>query len=84
MMMSRPKEMPIESIEQEREAFLRNIRIPQPEDVFFTLPGGDPDKAIALLESWCESDDAEEQRETFAYLKRVLDEDRLSERKLFP
>jgi hypothetical protein len=33
----------------------------------------------ALLE-----DDAEEQRETFAYLKQVLDEDRFSTRRLFP
>lgn len=28
--------------------------------------------------------DADEQRETWAYLQRVLDEDRLSARKLFP
>lgn len=33
----------------------------------------------ALLEG-----DEEEQRETFAYLKQVLDEDRFSTRKLFP
>ena len=33
----------------------------------------------ALLEG-----DAEEQRETFAYLKQVLDEDRFSTRRLFP
>jgi hypothetical protein len=29
-------------------------------------------------------DDAEEQRETFAYLKQMLDEDRFSTRRLFP
>jgi hypothetical protein len=29
-------------------------------------------------------EEAEEQRETWAYLRRVLDEDRLSDRKLFP
>jgi hypothetical protein len=29
-------------------------------------------------------DDAAEQRETWAYLQRVLDEDRLSDRPLFP
>ena len=29
-------------------------------------------------------DDAEEQRETFTYLKQVLDEDRFSTRRLFP
>lgn len=39
---------------------------------------------IDLLRSWREDGDAHEQRETWAYLKRVLDEDRLSERKLFP
>ena len=33
----------------------------------------------ALLEG-----DEEEQRETFAYLKHVLDEDRFSTRRLFP
>ena len=42
--------------------------------------------AIQLLESWCNvsEEDAREQRETFEYLKRALDEDRLSNRKLFP
>lgn len=43
--------------------------------------------AIELLRSWPEADDEEdavEQRETWEYLKRVLDEDRLSDRKLFP
>ncbi len=39
--------------------------------------------AIALLRSWCE-DDEQEQRETWKFLKRALDEDRLSDRKLFP
>jgi len=42
--------------------------------------------AIALLRSWqeCSEEEAQEQRETMEYLKRVLDEDRLSYRKLFP
>ena len=42
---------------------------------------------IQLLRSWREDDDEEdarEQRETWEYLRRVLDEDRLSDRKLFP
>lgn len=39
--------------------------------------------AIRLLESWSEGD-AQEQRETWEYLKRVLDQDRSSERRLFP
>jgi hypothetical protein len=37
----------------------------------------------ALLESWLE-EDQEEQKDTFEYLMRSLDEDRPSQRKLFP
>lgn len=36
-----------------------------------------------LLRRWREEDE-EEQRETWEYLKKALDEDRLSYRKLFP
>jgi len=41
--------------------------------------------AIRLLQSWCEGDaaEAQRQREVWEYLQRVLDEDRLSDRKLF-
>lgn len=38
---------------------------------------------IQLLRSWRE-DDEEEQSDTLEYLKQALDEDRLSDRKLFP
>jgi hypothetical protein len=38
--------------------------------------------AISLIDSWLEAEE-KEQKETFEYLKKVLDEDRLSERKLF-
>ena len=38
---------------------------------------------IQLLRSWRESDD-QERIETWEYLKQALDEDRLSDRKLFP
>ncbi len=38
---------------------------------------------IQMLRSWREGDE-QEQRNTWEYLKRALDEDRLSERKLFP
>jgi hypothetical protein len=49
------------------------------------LPSKDRhDNLIALIQSWIDSDDSEEQRETGEYLVRVLDEDRLSNRKLFP
>jgi hypothetical protein len=41
-------------------------------------------KAVNLLQSWIDDEDIEEQQETGQYLIRTLDEDRLSERKLFP
>ena len=44
-------------------------------------PRGD---LVSLIQSWIDHDDPEEQRETGDYLIRVLDEDRPSDRKLFP
>jgi hypothetical protein len=41
-------------------------------------------KAMALLQSWVADEDEQDQKETGNYLQRVLDEDRLSDRKLFP
>jgi len=41
-------------------------------------------KVVNLLQSWLDEEDAEEQSETGEYLIRALDEDRLSDRKLFP
>ena len=38
----------------------------------------------ALIRSWMGEEGAGEQRETIEYLVRALDEDRLSDRKLFP
>ena len=38
----------------------------------------------ALIRSWTDEEGAGEQRETIEYLVRTLDEDRLSDRKLFP
>ncbi|MEG4862783.1 MULTISPECIES: hypothetical protein [unclassified Microcoleus] len=40
--------------------------------------------AIELLRSWVEEGDEQEQTETAEYLRKVLDEDRLSNRPLFP
>lgn len=40
------------------------------------------EQAIKLLQSFRE-DDEEEQKETWEYLKQALDQDRLSDRKLF-
>ena len=37
-----------------------------------------------MIQSWMEEDDAGEQRETIEHLIHALDEDRLSNRKLFP
>jgi hypothetical protein len=42
------------------------------------------DQAAALVESWIAEGDENEQRETGDYLIRALDQDRTSERKLFP
>ncbi|WP_226889608.1 hypothetical protein [Nostoc sp. MG11] len=41
-------------------------------------------KLVNLLQSWIDEDDAKEQQETGEYLIHALDEDRLSDRKLFP
>ncbi|MEO0377660.1 MAG: hypothetical protein AAF329_24270 [Cyanobacteria bacterium P01_A01_bin.17] len=41
-------------------------------------------EAINILQSWIDDDDTEDQQETGQYLIQKLDEDRLSERKLFP
>ena len=37
-----------------------------------------------LLQSWIDSGDDQEQKETGDYLIQALDEDRLSDRRLFP
>ena len=52
----------------------------------FVLPDMDVNQALALLQSWDveEYPERQEQRETWEYLKKALDEDRLSDRKLFP
>ena len=42
------------------------------------------DGLVQLVQSWMEEDDTDEQRETLEYLIRALDEDRISNRKLFP
>jgi hypothetical protein len=41
-------------------------------------------EAVDMLQSWIDDEDVEEQQETGEYLIQVLDEDRLSDRKLFP
>ncbi len=41
-------------------------------------------EAVNLLQSWIDAEDGEEQQETGQYLIQALDDDRLSDRKLFP
>jgi len=41
-------------------------------------------EAVDMLQSWIDDEDVEEQQKTGEYLVQVLDEDRLSDRKLFP
>jgi len=49
------------------------------------LPSKDTGGELAkLLHSWIEEGDAQEQKETAEFLIRTLDEDRLSDRLLFP
>ena len=47
-------------------------------------PDDDAEGPGALIRSWLGEEDADEQRETLESLVRALDEDRLSDRKLFP
>ena len=42
------------------------------------------ERSIALLQSWIDDPDEEEQRETGDFLIQAIDEDRLSDRPLFP
>jgi hypothetical protein len=41
-------------------------------------------QAASLLQSWIDHGNPAEQKTTYEYLTRVLDEDRSSDRKLFP
>ncbi len=41
-------------------------------------------EAVNLLQSWIDDEDSKEQQETGQYLIHALDDDRLSEHKLFP
>jgi hypothetical protein len=49
------------------------------------MPGARANGKLArLLQEWVDEDDGEEQQETGDYLIQVLDEDRLSDRPLYP
>ena len=47
-------------------------------------PSQQAQEAVALLQSWMDADDAAEQQATGEFLIQALDQDRLSERPLFP
>lgn len=59
-----------------------DIKSHQPIEPQLVIKPCDKDAVIELLRSWCEGDE-QEQQETWDYLKRALDEDRLSDRKFF-
>ena len=61
------------------------LPIDRPRSSGFVLQKIDVPAALAVLDSFLEEDEAE-QRETFEYLKRALDENRMAhgERPLFP
>lgn len=67
------KELLKSEVERQREALWRKITIPQPEEVYYNLKPINVERAVALLESWCNvsEEEAEEQRETFACLKQA-------------
>jgi hypothetical protein len=69
-----------------REAHLKGVpaEIVTLEILDHYLPAPErPTELVSLLQTWIDGD-AEEQRETGEYLIHALDEDRLSDRKLFP
>jgi hypothetical protein len=76
-------------VEQRLKAAAQSTGV-QPEDYALQVLQRDlttkstPDDAVALLQSWIDHGDAEQQRRTYEYLTRVLDEDRPADRKLFP
>lgn len=66
------------------QLFATDDLVPQPEAIYVNLPPWDVEGAREFLRYLREEGDEKEQRETFEYLVRVLDEDRMSGRKLFP
>jgi len=76
-------------LEQRLKAEALRLGIPAAEYALRALDQHLPEKErgaklVALLQSWIDDPDVEEQKETGKFLVRALDEDRPSERKLFP
>ena len=63
-----------------RERRSYGLRLPPSPEFYDNRAAG----LVQLIQSWIDEGDADEQRETLEYLIQVLDEDRLSDRKLFP
>ena len=84
--MSTPELNVIESL-RKTESSTRDVKwqveAPLIDDAYINLPVCDVPAALEFLRYLREEDDVDEQRETFSYLQKVLDEDRLSDRKLF-
>jgi hypothetical protein len=74
--------LPEEEAVAMRELPMYEQREPLIKEHQWSLPPMDLDTAVALLRSWYD-EDAEEQREMWESIKVALDEDRLSDRKLF-
>lgn len=67
-----------------RHARLRRFSPEAIEDGTVESPENRAEYLGALIRSWIDEGDPEEQRGTIEHLVRTLDEDRLSDRKLFP
>lgn len=72
-------------VSKEEAAQLKELPMYQQADVVYSLEPDqvNVDHALALLESWYREDD-QQQIETWRTLKSALEQDRLSDRKLFP
>jgi hypothetical protein len=75
--------LPEEEVIAIRELPMYKERKPVVNEDQWDLPPVDVNGALALLRSWYD-EDADEQKNTWEQLKIALDQDRLSERKLFP
>jgi hypothetical protein len=60
------------------------LNLTEPVDDALDLSQQKTEELLQLLDVWFQAGDAEEQRETWEFLKQALDEDRLSDRRLFP
>ncbi len=69
-----------EQLNQQRFTCAAQMR----EPLYTILEQEKQTKLVNLLQSWIDEEDEQEQQETGEYLIEALDQDRLSERPLFP